>query len=251
MNNIIPALAGYRTQENNLSDDRGFETGIKRFGTMVYAALTSGGKDSILSVQKAIDLGIDVSHLVTVRPGNPASLMFHSSNLDIVPVIALLSGLGYVEIQTEGEDEEELDDLYHGLSAIDIEGVVIGAINSVSQRDMVLAIARDLEIEMVAPLWLMDAEAVLTEVASRMDAIIVVTADGLGEEMLGSHIDDAFIANLKQIAARTHLDLAGEGGGYESIALYAPFYSRPVRFSDKRTVHRRTGRYELVLGGFS
>ncbi|MCX6699065.1 MAG: hypothetical protein NTV68_03925 [Methanomicrobiales archaeon] len=46
---------------------------------MGYAALTSGGKDSILSVQKAIDQGIQVTHLVTVRPENPDSFMFHSS----------------------------------------------------------------------------------------------------------------------------------------------------------------------------
>ena len=49
---------------------------------MGFAALTSGGKDSILSVQKAIDQGIQVTHLVTVRPENPDSFMFHSSNLD-------------------------------------------------------------------------------------------------------------------------------------------------------------------------
>lgn len=219
---------------------------------MGYAALTSGGKDSILAVQKAIDEGTDVTHLVTVRPGNPGSSLFHSSNLDIVAVIARLSGLRYVEVLTEGEKEEELDDLYHGLSAIDIQGVITGTISSVYQRDRVLAITRELEIEMVAPLWQRNEEAVLMEVATRMDTLVVVTtAGGLGKEMLGSHIDDAFIAKMKQVVARTHLGLAGEGGAYESIALYAPFYSRPVTYSDKRVMHRSAGRYELALGGFS
>ncbi len=219
---------------------------------MGYAALTSGGKDSILAVQKARDEGIEVSHLVTVRPGDPDSSLFHSSNLDIVAVIARLSGLGYVEIQTEGGREEELDDLYHGLSAIDIEGVVIGAIHDVYQRDRVLDIATDLEIEMVAPLWHMDAGAVLAEVAERMDTLVVVTiGDYPGEEMLGSHIDDAFIKKMTQIATSSPFDPAGEGGEYETIALYAPFYSRPVQFTDKRILHHGTRRYELVLGGFS
>lgn len=219
---------------------------------MGYAALTSGGKDSILAVQKSIDDGLDVTHLVTVRPDNPDSCMFHASNLDVVPVIARLSGMGYLEIQTEGEKEEELDDLYHGLSEIGPEGVITGAIQSVYHRDRVLAIARDLGIEVYAPLWLMGGEAVLDEVVTRMDVIIVVTtAEGLGEEMLGVHIDDAFIGRLKDISTRTHIHLTGEGGEYESVALYAPFYSRPVRFSRKNIVHRGAGRNELILGGLS
>ena len=78
---------------------------------MGFAALTSGGKDSILSVQKAIDRGIEVTHLVAVRPENPDSFMFHSSNLDAVPVIARLSGIRYAEILTKGEKEYELKDL--------------------------------------------------------------------------------------------------------------------------------------------
>jgi diphthine-ammonia ligase len=223
-----------------------------RFDKMGYAALTSGGKDSILSIQKAIDRGMEVTHLVTVRPVNPDSFMFHSSNLDVVPVIARLSDINYVEIQTEGEKEEELEDLSLGLSGLDVEGIVVGAINSVYQRDRVLAIAKDLEIEVFAPLWLMDPEALLQEVAARMDAMIVVTAaDGLGEEILGAHIDEAFIARLKQISARKHIHLAGEGGEYESLTLYAPFYSRPVRFTTKQVVNLGAGRYEMILRGFS
>ena len=82
---------------------------------MGFAALTSGGKDSILSAQKAIDLGMDVTHLVAVRPANPDSFMFHSSNLDAVPVIARISGIEYVEILTKGEKEDELKDLSRGI----------------------------------------------------------------------------------------------------------------------------------------
>ena len=54
---------------------------------MSWAALTSGGKDSILSVQKAIDSGKNVRYLVTARPENRDSYMFHSANLDAVAAI--------------------------------------------------------------------------------------------------------------------------------------------------------------------
>ena len=43
---------------------------------MSWAALTSGGKDSILSCQKAIDNGKDVRYMVTTRPKNRNSYRF-------------------------------------------------------------------------------------------------------------------------------------------------------------------------------
>ena len=82
---------------------------------MSWASLTSGGKDSMLACQKAIDAGKDVRYLVTVRPKNSESYMFHSANLDAVPVIARIAGMEYVEITTHGRKEEELADLEAGL----------------------------------------------------------------------------------------------------------------------------------------
>jgi len=219
---------------------------------MGFAALTSGGKDSILTVQKAIDQGIKVTHLVTVRPENPDSFMFHSSNLDAVPVIACLSGINYAEILTKGVKEDELQDLSEGLEKLEIDGITVGAVNSMYQNERVHAIADRIGIKVFAPLWQMDPELLLREVAQRMDAIIVVTAaDGLSENVLGDHIDNEFIGRLRHISARHHIHLAGEGGEYESLTLNAPFYSRPLRYTSQRIFHHGAGRHELVLGGFS
>lgn len=43
---------------------------------MSWAALTSGGKDSILSCQKAIDSGKGVRYMLTARPKNRDSYRF-------------------------------------------------------------------------------------------------------------------------------------------------------------------------------
>jgi ABC transporter with metal-binding/Fe-S-binding domain ATP-binding protein len=218
---------------------------------MSWAALTSGGKDSILSVQKALDSGKEVRYLVTARPENPDSYMFHSANLDAVPVIAKRAGMEYVEIVTHGRKEEELADLEAGLAALDIEGVIAGAVASVYQADRVRAIANRLDLSLFTPLWHMDTDMLVREVAERMDARIVVTAaDGLDESFLGARFDDDLIRRLKQVAATRHINLAGEGGEYESLTLDAPFYSRPVTFATSE-IRSAPGRHELVLGGFA
>jgi diphthine-ammonia ligase len=218
---------------------------------MAWAALTSGGKDSILSCQKAIDSGKVVRYMVTARPKNHDSYMFHSANLEAVPVIARVAGMEYVEIETQGNKEEELKDLEGGLAALDIEGVIAGAVASRYQADRVKTITGRLGLELFTPLWHMDPETLLQEVARRLDAMIVVTAaEGLDAGFLGARFNDDLIRRLKRVAATRRIHLAGEGGEFESLTLNAPFYTRPVTYTTTE-IRSATGRHELILGGFA
>jgi diphthamide synthase (EF-2-diphthine--ammonia ligase) len=97
----------------------------------------------------------------------------------------------------------------------------------------------------------MNTEELVREVAARMDARIVVTAaEGLDAGFLGARFDEQLIARLKQVSSKYRINIAGEGGEYESLTLNAPFYSRPVTYttSEIRSTHDR---HELVLGGFA
>jgi ABC transporter with metal-binding/Fe-S-binding domain ATP-binding protein len=218
---------------------------------MSWAALTSGGKDSILSCQKAIDSGKDVRYMVTARPKNRDSYMFHSANLDAVPVMARVAGMDYVEIETHGRKEEELADLEAGLATLDIEGVIAGAVASEYQAQRVKTITDKLGLELFTPLWHMDTELLLQEVAERMDAMIIVTAaEGLDEKFLGAHFNKDLISRLKRVAAARRINLAGEGGEYESLTLNAPFFFRPITYTSQE-VRSTPDRHELVLGGFT
>jgi len=218
---------------------------------MSWAALTSGGKDSILSCQKAIDSGKDVRYMVTARPENRDSYMFHSANLDAVPVIARVADMEYVEIETHGRKEEELADLEAGIAALDIEGVIAGAVASEYQATRVKTITDKLGLELYTPLWHMDTELLLNEVATRMYAMIIVTAaEGLDISFLGAHFNNELISRLKRVAAARRINLAGEGGEYESLTLNAPFFSRPITYTTQE-IRSTPDRHELVLGGFA
>jgi diphthine-ammonia ligase len=218
---------------------------------MSWAVLTSGGKDSILACQKAIDSGKEIEFLVTVRPENRESYMFHTANLDAVPVIARVAGMKYVEIQTHGRKEEELSDLKQGLSCLPVDGIVVGAVASAYQNDRITAIAELLSLDVFAPLWQRDPGDLLEEIAARMDAIIVVTAaEGLDQSFLGARIDRELIDRLKKIASKHRIHIAGEGGEYESLTLNAPFYTRPVSYATAE-IRTTADRSELVLGGFA
>jgi predicted ATP pyrophosphatase (TIGR00289 family) len=157
----------------------------------------------------------------------------------------------YGEIPTHGRKEEELADLEKGLSALNVEGIIAGAVASVYQAERVKAIAKRLKLELFTPLWHMDTELLLREVAQRMDAMIVVTAaEGLDSSFLGNHFDDALINRLKKVAALHRINIAGEGGEYESLTLDAPFFSRPITYTTTEC-RSSADRHELILGGFA
>ena len=171
--------------------------------------------------------------------------------LTLLPRSQRLPGCKYVPIPTQGRKEEELADLEAGLAALDVEGVIAGAVASRYQADRVKAITDRLGVELFTPLWHMDTQVLIREVADRMEAIIIVTAaEGLDEHFLGARFDDALIRRLTEVAAIHRINLAGEGGEYETLTLNAPFYSRPITYTSCE-IRSSPGRHEMVLGGFA
>ncbi len=200
---------------------------------MRLAALTSGGKDSILAICMALEEGHDVLAMITAVPENTESYMFHSVNLDAVTVMAARAGMRYVPVQTKGVMEEELADLKKGIASVKeslkIVGITTGAIASQYQKSRIEKICTELDLKVYAPLWGMAPDDIIDEVAEKLDARIVVTAaDGLGENVLGRRIDENLKPVLKIVEKKRRINIAGEGGEYESLVLDAPFFSSPV-----------------------
>lgn len=217
-----------------------------------YAVLSSGGKDSILALQEALDTGLRITHMVTVRPSNPDSFMFHTANLDAVPVIARLTGLHFHAILSHGEEEGEVNDLAEGLSKLPCEGIVTGAIASQYQMKRIKAVADALSLEVFSPLWHRDPANILDVVSTRLDAIIVVcAADGLGPEFLGRRIDGGTASTLLSLERSHRINPCGEGGEFETLTLSAPCYQRPLTYSGQVVKSSPCGRHELILSGFA
>jgi len=196
---------------------------------MKLAALISGGKDSSFAIFKALQEGHEVTDLITIKPANEDSYMFHSANIHLTEMISQASGIPLTIETSTGEKEKELDDLKIALSRVKVDGIAVGAIESEYQASRVRRICEELGLEMYAPLWHKEPEALLREMIKYMDIRMVkVAAAGMDESWLGRRFDEKMIEDLKALNRKYRVHIAGEGGEYETLVLDAPFYMKRI-----------------------
>jgi diphthine-ammonia ligase len=196
---------------------------------MKLVALISGGKDSSFAIYRALQEGHEITDLITIKPDNVDSYMFHSANIHLTEMISEACGIPLTVQTSKGEKEKELDDLKTALSHVKVEGVAVGAIESGYQAQRVQHICDDLGIKMYAPLWHQDHEKLLLEMVGCMDIRMVkVAAAGLDETWLGRRFDEKMIRELKVLNKKYRIHIMGEGGEYETLVLDAPFYKKRI-----------------------
>jgi ABC transporter with metal-binding/Fe-S-binding domain ATP-binding protein len=212
---------------------------------MRLACLYSGGKDSTYSAYLMEQQGHRVCTLVNIVPSDPYSMVFHTLNLDAVPQMAQSMGKRLVSVPSDGTEEGDLAALKKGLEGLNVEGVVVGAIASDYQWDRINGVCESLGLRLFAPMWRKDQVTLLNDmVDSGVRAVIVgVFAEGLDERWLGRTIDHACIEDLIKLSKRYGINVSGEGGEYETMALDSPMHAQPIRIdSSEKVVERDSAR---------
>jgi len=197
---------------------------------MKVAALFSGGKDSVFSVYIARQYAWDVSHLVTLQPERTDSWMFHSINIHLTDLLAEALEIPLVKKTTKGEKEDELGDLKSLLHELSIDGVISGAIASEYQRTRVEKICHELGIKSFTPLWHKDQETIVRDQVNAGFQIIIVGvfAQGFDETWLGKTLDQETIESLLTVKKKYNINMAGEGGEFETLVLDGPLFHKKL-----------------------
>ena len=212
------------------------------------ASLFSGGKDSTYATYAAMQQGWEVTHLVSILPQDPDSMLYHVPNLHVVPLQAETMGIPLVRERAGEGEEAELEALRRALSSIEVDGVVVGAIASDYQHSRVNAVGHDLGLRVFAPLWRRDQAGLLREyLEAGIEAVVTrVSAEGLGPEWLGRRLDSDAIEGLLDLHERVGLSPCGEGGEFETLVLHGPMFERRLEIVRAETV-RDGGSATLVI----
>jgi len=211
---------------------------------MRVAALFSGGKDSSYALFCAQHYGWDVSCLVSVFSASQESYMYHVPAIELTRLAAMSIGLPLVEVYAPPTPEEELIPLKESLGAMDIDGIVSGALALEYQRRRLDQVCHDIGIKSFAPLWHKSQREYVHELVSEGFEVIVTGcyAEGLGEEWLGRKLDEKALEDLDRLHKKYGISIAGEGGEYESFVAYGPHMSRRVRFEYEKQWMRDSGK---------
>ena len=214
-------------------------------------ALVSGGKDSVYSAYLADGQGLEVDELLTIAPEDPDSFLFHTPNVGLVRWIAEAWGKRHRTVPVRGTGEfaetEALRDALGGSR----EPVVAGAIASAYQWSRLQKLTFELGRPLYTPLWGKEAGRVVREeISAGLDIRIVqVAAEPLGPELVGQRLDLPKLVELERLSAEVRpIQVAGEGGEYETLVVDAPFFRSKLVLEGER-VERRGGATRMKIAG--
>jgi diphthine-ammonia ligase len=214
-------------------------------------ALVSGGKDSVYSAFLADSQGWPVDELLTIAPDDPDSFLFHTPNVGLVRWIAEAWGKTHRAVPVPGHGEEAETEALRGALAHGSGAVVAGAIASAYQWSRLHRLTTELGRPLYAPLWGKEAGRVVrAEIEAGLDIRLVqVAAEPLGPDLVGRRLDDAMLTELERRSATVRpIQVAGEGGEYETLVVDAPFFRSRLELEGE-SIERRGGATRMTIRG--
>lgn len=219
---------------------------------MKSAVLFSGGKDSVMALNYAINSGDDVKYLLSMKSENDESYMFHVPNIHLTDLISEAVGIPIIEAKTKGEKEKELDDLldaFYKLKELGIEAIYTGALFSTYQKSRIEKLADEVGIQAISPYWHKDPKEYMELVLDSGFKVIIsgVFAEGLDEKWLGRLIDRQALLELEKISEKTYLHLAFEGGEAETLVIDGPIFNKRIEIIEaEKNWHLDSGTYNVI-----
>ncbi|HJH31579.1 MAG TPA: diphthine--ammonia ligase [Methanosarcinaceae archaeon] len=215
---------------------------FKSQSNLKLGVLFSSGKDSNYALQVMQEQNYSISCLITIKSKNPDSYMFHTPNIDLARLQAEAMGLPLIEQVTEGEKEVELLDMKNAIvraqEEYGIKGVVTGALYSNYQKERIRRVCDELGLKDFSPLWHIDQETEMRKLLKLGYEFIFssIAAYGLDKSWVGRRITEKDIDRLVRLNEKIGLNIAGEGGEFESFVLDAPMYKKRIEIKGYEVV---------------
>ncbi len=215
--------------------------------------LFSSGKDSTAAAYIMKQQNYELTCLITLKSKNPDSYMFQTAGTEIVELQSQAMELPLIIQETNGEKELELVDLEKALKQakeqFHIDGIVSGALFSTYQRDRIEQICDKLALKIFSPLWHKQPDAHMEELLHAGFEIIftAIAADGLDKTWLNRKITKADVEKLKIIRQKTYLNIAGEGGEFESVVLDCPLFTKKIIIDEMEVCEQNKNTATLII----
>lgn len=202
--------------------------------------LYSGGKDSNYSMYIMQKQNYEIKCLISLKSLNKDSYMFHTPNIDFVKYQSEALEIPILIQETKGEKENELEDMKNILlkakEKYGLQGIVTGALYSNYQRDRIEKICDSIGLKVFSPLWHKEQLQELKEIINEGFEVIIIriAADGLNKNWLGRKLDFKAVEELERLYLKNGLNIAGEGGEFETFVLNGPNFKKIIHIEKSK-----------------
>lgn len=197
-------------------------------GAEVWAISWSGGKDSMLALDRAVRAGLDVRYLVSLYDPHSGRVRFHGTTLELLGRQAAALGRELLALAAPWDRFDQIfQDGLDSLSRRGVRGLIFGNIHLADVRAWyeMRVLAHGLRHH--EPLWGEPPAVLLREVIDRGYVARLVSVDTarLPGSWLGRALDAACADDL---ALHADVDPCGERGEYHTLVTDGPLFGRPL-----------------------
>lgn len=198
----------------------------------------SGGKDSCLALNRAIEEGYEIKHLITMFDESGERSRSHAVSREIMKAQAESLGIELVTPSASWQTYEEV--FIESLRDLKEKGCdygVFGDIDLQAHRDWEEKVCAEAEISAVLPLWNEKRLDLVNEFLNEgfRSVVICVNEKFLDESFCGRIFDEKFISDLP-----VNVDACGENGEFHTFVFDGKLFRQPVNYSVEEVYQVKT-----------
>ena len=221
---------------------------------MKLVSFFSGGKDSCYAIYKAKKLGHTIEALITIIPHSDESHLLHYDNITKTELQSKSMNIPQIIAKSSSTKTSDEILLLHKLikkakNDFQIEGIVHGGILSEFQKSKFESICKELNLQLISPLWHENASVYMKNLLDEKFEFIIssTTTNGLDDKWLGKTVTYDNLEVLESLSKKFNFNLNFEGGEAETFVLNCPIFKKPLKIIEfKKQWDGYRGRFEIV-----
>ena len=215
----------------------------------------SGGKDSTLAIEQAMQKGWNIKYLLSVKTSRKDCYLFHYATVEYTKQLAEILGLKHIMIECNVADAELEAELVRGIVEKNpVEALILGGVGL--QETQLRSLQTEMHpfgIEVFASHAGMDHDKIIADMIARGYEIIIsqVAVEGLGENWLGEKLDKGSFERLKRLSQRHGFHIGFEGGHADTLVTDGPIFNKRLNIMNYDKVMEDEYCGHIVINNYS
>lgn len=190
----------------------------------------SGGKDSILALERAITQGYRIEALLVTFDVRTGRSFFHNLPLGLLKEVGRCLELPFKAVDSQGEDyRERFAAVLESFKRSGTEVCVFGDIDIEEHRSWCRSLCDEVGLKAVFPLWGEKREDLVREIISKGYRCVLqkVRKSCFDKTVLGLPLTEELIEGMKA----KNIDVCGENGEYHTFVVDGPLFRSKLTYT--------------------